>query len=68
MVDKKIVLVRFGNSSRGVSFSLDGGNDREALEKEIREVYPEEIPKDTLFFLQIKSDNVFNLEVVKTPL
>ena len=60
--------MRFGNSSRGVSFSSDGRYDREALEKEIREVYREEIPKDTLFFLQIKSDNVFNLEVVKTPL
>ena len=60
--------MRFGNSSRGVSFSSDGGYDREALEKEIREVYCEEIPEDTLFFLQIKSDNVFNLEVVKTPL
>ena len=67
-MDKKIVLVRFGNSSRGVSFSSDGGNDREALEKEIREAYHEEIPEDTPFFLQIKSDYVFNLEVVKTPL
>ena len=38
MVDKKVVLVRFGNSSRGVSFSSDGGNDREALEKAIRKV------------------------------
>ena len=46
----------------------DGGYDREALEKEFREVYREEIPEDTPFFLQIKSDNVFNLEVVKTPL
>ena len=45
MVDKKVVLVvRFGNSSRGVSFSSDGGNDREALEKAIRKVYREEIP------------------------
>ena len=31
MVDKKVVLVRFGNSSRGVSFSSDGGNDQERL-------------------------------------
>ena len=37
MVDKKIVLVKLGNS-RGISFSSDDGNDREALEKEIREV------------------------------
>ena len=28
--------MRFGNSSRGVSFSSDGGNDREVLEKAIR--------------------------------
>ena len=47
MVDKKVVLVRFGNSSRGVSFSSDGGNDREALEKVIQKVYREEIPEDT---------------------
>ena len=30
MVDKKVVLVRFGNSSQGVSFSSDGENDRKA--------------------------------------
>ena len=36
MVDKRIVLVKLGNNSRGISFSSDGGNDREALEKEIR--------------------------------
>ena len=42
---KKIVLVKLGNNSRGVSFSSDGGNDQEALEKEIREVYHEEIPE-----------------------
>ena len=42
MVDKKIVLVKLGNNSRGISFSSDVGNDREALEKEIREVYHEE--------------------------
>ena len=40
----KIVLVKLGNNSSGISFSSDGGNDREALEKEIREVYHEEIP------------------------
>ena len=54
MVDKKVVLMRFGNSSRGVSFSSDGGNDREALEKVIRKVYRkvyrEEIPEDTPSF------------------
>ena len=41
--------MRFGNSSRGVSFSSDGGNDREALEKAIRKVYREEISEDTPF-------------------
>ena len=50
MVDKNVVLVRFGNSSRGVSFTSDGGNDREALEKAIRKVYREEIPDDSPFF------------------
>ena len=49
MVDKKVVLVRFGNSSRGVSFSSDGGNDREALEKAIWKVYREEIPRGHSF-------------------
>ena len=56
MVDKRIVLVKFGNNSRGISFSSDGGNDREALEKEIREVYHKEIPEDTPFFAQIKDE------------
>ena len=32
-------VVKLGNNSRGVSFSLDSGNDQEAFEKEIREVY-----------------------------
>ena len=50
MVDKKVVLVRFGNSSRSVSFSLDGGNDREALEKAIRKVYREKFPRTLLSF------------------
>ena len=58
MVDKKVVLVRFGNSSRGVSFSSDGGNDREALEKAIRKVYREEIPEDTPFFQTVGIVNV----------
>ena len=52
----KIVLVKFCNNSRGISFSSDGGNDRDALEKEIKEVYHEEIPEDTPFFLQIKDE------------
>ena len=45
---------KLGNNSRGISFSSDDGNDREALENEIREVYHEEIPENTPFFLQIK--------------
>ena len=37
--------MKLGNNSRGISFSSEGGNDREALEKEIRP-----------FFLQIKDE------------
>ena len=67
MVDKKVALVRFGSSSQGVSFSSDGGNDREALEEAIRKAYREEIPDDTPFFLQIKDEEWFGEFVDVSP-
>ena len=53
--------MRFGNSSPGVSFSSDGGNDREALEKVIRKVYREEIPEDTPF---VQTVGIVNVSIV----
>ena len=55
------------NSSRGASFSSDDGNDREALEKEIRKVYRKEISRDTRFFLQIKDEEWFGEFVDVSP-
>ena len=57
MFKKWIVLVKLGNNSRGISFSSDGGNDREALEKEIREVYHEEILRTLLSFCKSRMRN-----------
>ena len=42
--------MRFGNNSRGVSFSSDGGNDREALEKAIGKCTVKKFPRTFLSF------------------
>ena len=54
MVDKKIVLVKLGNNSRGISFSSEGGNDREALEKEIS---MKKFPRTLLSFCKSRMRN-----------
>ena len=50
MVDKKVVLVRFGNSSRGVSFSSDGGNDERLLRRGSGKCTVKKFPRTLLSF------------------